>query len=202
MTHDDNTTAVSKDGQNVNYQELSIDEPGPMVSISAITLGFRTRGVSATVSRILYFAFGDGVFGAQAANDAVSDNVFRSTGPADASGTRPGGGSFIPNDFTRADDVRFLLRYSATANISAIYTSVWGEITYIPPSGGFVFLLNLVGASALPFVGALTDLSHFRRYLSWRERFHPRHTTWGPGEVLDAWRDVRAYRAPRYFLPA
>jgi hypothetical protein len=85
---------------------------------------------------------------------------------------------------------------------NALVTSLWGEISYTTPVGSFVFLLGLAGASALPFVGAMTDLSHFRRYLDWRKRFHPRHTKWAPGEVGTAWADVRAYRSPRYFLPA
>jgi hypothetical protein len=78
---------------------------------------------------------------------------------------------------------------------------MWGQLTYESPTGGLVFLLQLAGLGALPFVGAM-DFSHFMRYLAWRRAHHPRHTILTGDEVRQAWRELREYRAPRFFLPA
>jgi hypothetical protein len=46
------------------------------------------------------------------------------------------------------------------------------------------------------------DLSQFLRFLSWRRRCHPRHTILTGAEVRQAWDEIKAYRHPRFFMPA
>ena len=80
---------------------------------------------------------------------------------------------------------------------------MWGTLTYTPAGGSFMFILGLAGLAALPFLGPMTDLAHFDHYMSWRRAHHPRHTKWSsPAERLEAWAEVRAYRAPRFFFPS
>lgn len=77
------------------------------------------------------------------------------------------------------------------------WTSIFGTLTYNPLPGGFIFLLQLVGLGALPFVGAM-DFRQFLSYLSWRRAYHPRQTILTGDEVKTAWDEIRAYRHPVY----
>ncbi|HUW56743.1 MAG TPA: hypothetical protein VMZ92_08915, partial [Planctomycetota bacterium] len=80
--------------------------------------------------------------------------------------------------------------------------SLWGDIAFTPPGGGFAFLLGLAGLGASPLVGRLLDFGQFQSFLVWRRHFHPRHTILSPEEVSRAWRELREYRWPTFFLPA
>jgi hypothetical protein len=98
--------------------------------------------------------------------------------------------------------VQTRLQTSSGGTINQRFTYIYRSIDYTLASGGFVFLLNLAGLGALPIVGALTDALHFQKYMAWRQRIHARHTVFTPDELRQAWREIRAYRFPRFFLPA
>lgn len=209
MTHDDDSTYLSAGGGGVgpDNQEISVDFPGPVGVLTALTGSFRHRfvsGSSGNVRRALYWAI-NGTLGAELASVIDGTTSYADTTDTDAlTGHRPGGGNVNSGDINSAapNDLRFLLQRTANNNddITRV-TSLFGQITYLPPSGGFAFLLQLAGLSALPLVGRLTDIAQFRSYLSWRRRFHPRHTKMTPEEIVRAWDEIKAYRHPAFFLP-
>lgn len=207
MTHDDDSTYLVKTGTDNGEQEISLDEPvGPIGTITALTLGFRHRwnGASNNSARGLQFINSAGVLGGEVVGVQDSVATYATLGPSNAFSLRPGGGSWVASDFTAAapDDVRvYVSQIGADAPDGTLVTSIWGEMTYETPSGGFAFLLQLAGAAALPFVGRM-DFGQFTRYLSWRQRYHPRHTIMTGDEVVRAWDEIRAYRHPRFFFPA
>jgi hypothetical protein len=197
MTHDDATSNIFASA-GTEIQALNPDWPGPVGLVSAITLAFRQQS-GGFRSRSVLFSNAAGTLGSDVIN--VGDIVSWTTlGPTDAMSARPGGGSWVGSDFaddkTQFPTVRYV---SGSGSIQC--TSIWGGLTYTPPVGGLVFLLQLAGLGALPFVGAM-DLSQFTRYLSWRRAHHPRHTILTGAEVRQAWDELRAYRHPRFFLPA
>ena len=196
-THDDNTTLI-QEGTINDSQALNLDWPGPVGSVSALDANFRhvTNGVS--VNRQTAFVNAAGTLGSTWSTVCNASGSWTSTGPVDVtSGYRPGGGAWDVGDF--ADDKTIFGRvlHAADAGVVSV-TSYWGSLTYAPPSGGFIFLLQLAGLGALPFVGAM-DFSQFTRYLSWRRVFHPRHTILTGDEVQQAWRELRAYRHLQFF---
>src|SRR3972149_10366989 len=113
--------------------------------------------------------------------------AFTTVGPVDVSNGptyRPGGGAWTAADFIDDKTIFMSPRDPAgTPGFDHHVTSLWGEISYTPVSGGFVFLLNLAGLGALPFVGHLVDFAQFSRYLSWRRGFPPRHRPLAPAEA-------------------
>lgn len=132
--------------------------------------------------------------------------TWATNGPTDISNGptyRPGGGAWVLTDFDDQTTIfAGVTMNTGDVNATGFCSSLFGQIGYTPPAGGFAFLLNLTGLGALPFVGALTDFTHFRKYLSWRRRFHPRHTIMEEDEVREAWADIKAYRSPKFFFPA
>ena len=203
-THDDATSYISE-GTNGEDQALNIDWPPMSVWDGVLTAGWRVSvsGASAPLSFNLYMVNAAGASGGAIVTESLNNTGFKTTGPVDISnGTtyRPGGGSWSAADFGEAVTFARTLRAGGPDG-TCLVTSVWGEISFTPPGGAFVFLLQLAGLGALPFVGAM-DFSHFLRFLSWRRLHHPRHTVLTGDEVRQAWRELRAYRAPRFFLPA
>jgi hypothetical protein len=43
------------------------------------------------------------------------------------------------------------------------------------------------------------DFGHFVQFLSWREKYHPRHTKMLDDEIITAWREIKSYRHPVFF---
>jgi len=89
------------------------------------------------------------------ANVTDANTSYQNTGPGDMSATtgRPGGGTWVVTDFAN-DQTIFAAVFISSAG-TAVCTSIWGQISFTPPAGGFAFLLNLAGLGALPFVGAM-----------------------------------------------
>jgi hypothetical protein len=143
------------------------------------------------------------------ASNGPATSAWTSTALADVSAGatyKPDGTAWDATDFQPNDTILFgTTWYDAGGggnNSWACITSIWGEIDYIPPAGGYVFLLGLAGLSALPFVGRLTSFSAFRKFLEWRHIFHPRHTRWDARNVDElqlAWDEVRNYRWPSFY---
>ena len=197
VTHDDSTAYVTCTTSVA--QALNVDWPGPMATWNGV-LTVRGRAASAgsvgfTVGHVNAAANVTSPLSGSLNNPAYGDLTDTA-----ASGSRPGGGVWTAADFQN-DQTMFLRIGSGAQGFTLSFTSVWGSISYTPAGGGFVFLLQLAGLGALPFVGRM-DFSHFLRYLSWRRAHHPRHTVLTGDEVRRAWRELRAYRAPRFFLPA
>jgi hypothetical protein len=174
-----------------------------MVEVDASSMfhGNGRHRVSGSTRRLLRFSNAAGTKGNAYVDVTDSNASYASTGPVDVSNAttyRPGGGSWVLADF--ADDKTLFVCCQITSG-NAVFTSIWGDIAYTPPAGVLVFLLQLAGHGALPFVGAM-DFGQFLRYLSWRRASHPRHTILTDDEVRQAWRELREYRHPRFFLPA
>jgi hypothetical protein len=196
MTHNDATSYLTAPSNAVNVrQELRLDWPSPIGSVSAITLGERTQhtGAGNTV-RTVQFMNAAGTLGGVVAS-VQDSNTWETTGPSDAAAKRPGGGAWQGSDCLEAETGIYLLCFGSTAGATGYCTSVWGLLTYDPPPGGLIFMLGSLVA------GAVLDFGQFMGYLTWREAFHPRRTRWAPGEAEWAWREFRAYRHPAYFLP-
>ena len=200
MTHDDDTTIliVSINGT-LKEQAFNPDWPaGPIASITALTLAERSKhNVAASILRSCRFVNAAGTAGATVVSQTGTLNTYTETAMTDAMSARPGGGPWTPADI--ADSVTMFMEVFNSAGVgseSIFQTSIWGQITYSPPTGGLVFLLASV------VLGTLVDFSQFQRYLAWRRAFHPRHTILSGEEVRRAWRELREYRHPRFFLPA
>jgi hypothetical protein len=211
MTHDDATTMIVGNSNETGIEQaINMDWPGPIASLDVATTFsayFRHRwgaGSAKAKSRYHYFCNAAGTAGGTFGGVTNSSTTWTNTGqagPIDAATYRPGGGSWEIADFE--DDMTLFGRprmwNAATGWSHGDVTSIWGQMAFVPPAGGFVFMLNLAGLSALPFVGRLTDLTQFRKFMEWRRVFHPRHTIWTrDGEEAAAWADVRAYRWPTY----
>lgn len=209
MTHDESTTYISAVANGAAHkQAVNVDWPGPILSLTGVmTAGARTaRAGGSSPQRYQHMVGPAGANGTLIWSSNENSGGYVTHGPFDISNAatyRPGGGSWLVSDF--ADDkTMFTDAYEQTATGPTVFfTSMWGTLGFVPPlGGGFVFLLGLAGAMALPHVGRFPDFVSFRRYLDWRARFHPRHTRWAPGEAIEAWREIRTYRWPTHFFPA
>ena len=217
MTHDDDTSYVSMfaNGFPNVRQAFNTDWPGPMATYtgSVFTLGMRQRyrfvNSAISITRSVFFVNTSGTAGGTAASaSGNSATAWTDVGPnsvTNAATYRPGGGSWSAADFGDDKTIFISVLDSDTGGgglrSDADWTSLWGQIDYIASGGGLVFLLQLAGLGALPFVGAM-DFGQFMRYLTWRRLCHPRRTILTGDEVRRAWRELREYRAPRFFLPA
>lgn len=201
-THDDDTTYIRRTwSAGTEEQSVNIDWPGPMAkqeASSTFTANARHR-VSGATRRLGRMTNAAGTHGGTAWMDVTdSAAAYANTGPVDISNAatyRPGGGSWALTDF---DDEASLFATIQITSGDVIVTSIWGSIQYQPPVGGFLFLLNLAGLMALPFVGRMADFAQFSAYLDWRRAYHPRGTIMEPHEVMTAWREYREYRWPTY----
>lgn len=214
MTHDDAATYIAVN-TNEAYAEraVNLDWPGPIGSYAnaagTITAGGRhawISGAGPASIRSCFFLNATPTEGSAFVGVSDTNAAWVTTGPIDVSAAayRPAGGTWVTSDFANDTTIFASMREgnAPTGFVQGAFTSIWGVLTYNAPSGGFVFLLGLAGALALPHVGRFPDFISFRRYLDWRTLYHPRHTKWSPGEDLVAWRDVQAYRYPTHFLPA
>jgi len=205
MSHDDIATYVTLTMSAVpKRQAVNMDWPLVGTLGSVFSLGFRSLAGAGAHTRECRFTNAAGATSSSTLQSASTAGVWATVGPSDVSNAanwRPGGGAWSPADF--GDDKTLMIEFWASTNggNSGIYTSGWGQLEYLPPGGGFVFLLGLAGLGALPFIGAM-DFGQFMRYLSWRRAHHPRHTILSGDEVRQAWRELREYRYPRFFLPA
>lgn len=203
ITHDDATSYITIN-TSVRLQALNVDWPGPIAALGAVfnaNVRWKATGGGAT-NRNQRFVNAAATEGGQF--NVVSDaslNYFNS-GPADVSAGatyKPGGTAWAVSDFLDDKTIFAQVQMTSGGPNSTEVTSIWGQFEYTPPAGGFAFLLGIAGL--LPALGALTDFAHFRSYLAWRRRYHPRHTILTGAEVEQAWREIRAYRHPTFFLP-
>lgn len=192
MVHDDATTSISSPGTVPAAQALNTDWPSPVGSISGITLAMRDTS-GGFRERRCYFVNASGTPGT-IVHDVGDITGYRTVGPSDASGARPGGGSWVASDV--ADDKTTFLAVDHIVGTGGVsVTSVWGELTYVTPSGGFVPLFY-----SLPFVGLLLNQVDMDRVLEWRRLYHPRHTILTELERDQAWRELKEYRNPTFFF--
>ena len=203
-TNDDDTSYIAWTlNGGLAEQAANIDWPSPVGNYDGVlTASFRHKSTSGT--RAINMGNAAGSLGVEINTSSDSSGAYVQGALLDISnaGTfRPGGGSWLATDFQDDKTIFTVVRTAAGGGVQVRVTSVWGQIGYTPPGGAFVFLLQLAGLGALPFVGAM-DFSHFLRYLSWRRTSHPRRTILTGDEVHRAWRELREYRAPRFFLPA
>lgn len=200
IVHDD-TTWDERTG--AGTQALNIDWPGPISVLTGVFTGaIRHSGDGSSVNRFSRFTNAAGTSATVYVNVTDTSASFVSSSLVDVSNAatyRPDGGSWVVADY--ANDQTIFVRIGNASAGTAYVSSVWGELGYEPPAGGFAFLLQLAGLGALPFVGAM-DFGHFTRYLAWRRAYHPRHTLMRDrAEILRAWDDVKSYRHPAFFLP-
>ncbi len=211
-THDNNTTYISgSTNETLIEQALNVSWPGPMQAYSGVfTAGARHRYVSGPVAilREAYFTNSAGTRPTNFVSVTNSNTSYEDGGPNDVSNAalyRPGGGTWGITDFDDEQSIFAGVAHSTapTGNTISRFTSIWGEISFNPMSGGMIFLLNLAGLGALPFVGRLVDFAQFTHYLTWRRACHRRHTLLTPDEARVAWCELRAYTWPkRIFLGA
>lgn len=208
MTHDDNTSYISE-VTNAEDQAINIDWPGPISDLGATFTAWFRRGIDdggggadASTTRFR-FANAAGATSSSDIQSLAATFAWTTYGPVDVSNAtnfRPGGGAWSQADFDDDQSLFFWVDISGLVNDTVKVTSFWGEIEYVS-AGGFVFMLQLAGLGALPFVGRMADMVQFRSYLSWRRRFHRRHTLLTGDEVRQAWDELKAYRYPTFFLP-
>jgi hypothetical protein len=198
MTHDDGATYLHFN--NTAQQSLNPDWPAPIVSIVTFTAGMRGFGTNLVVSS---FQFSDaaGTFAAALYSTLTYNGAtWQTDGPNDISAGgiyRPGGGTWVASDF--ANDMTLFPTINDGGAGDRYITSTWGELNYLAPDGGFVFLLGLAGLLSLQMVGPMTDYTQFEKFLQWRHDVHPRHTILTGDEKVQAWDEYKSYRAPRFF---
>lgn len=201
-THDDDTSYIRRTwSAGTEEQALNIDWPSPMVSVLASST-FNANGrhrVSGSTRRLARFTNSGGTHGTAWLDVTNSAGTYANTGPVDVSTAatyRPGGGSWVLADF---DDDKSLFVTCQITSGDVLFTSIWGDIKFTAPAGGYVFLLNLVGAAALPFIGHM-DFAQFRQMLDWRRLYHKRHTKMTLlNEARIAYEDYKNYKWPTYF---
>ena len=199
LTHDDDSSYISR-VSTAAWQDVNLDWPSPMVSYDGtLTATWRHRTTAGTPQRRLRFRrpSGSNTTDIRIITDANRSYQQQALFDVSSSTYNPSGVAWVLADF---DD-------NASTNMSiygpsgVLVTSIWGEIGFSAPAGGgMLFMLGLVGATALPFVGPLLCLSQLLEYLEWRRLFHPRHTVLSQDEVRSAWTQVGEYRAPSFFF--
>lgn|SRR5574341_2688426 len=202
MTHDDATTYVHKVGQ-PHQQAYNLDWPGPMAEWAGVlTLGWRQCSLDAVgIQRKLAFLKAGPTYGGTATTAYDASTTWTTQGPIDVSNGatyRPGGGTWVNSDF--GETTTFAVTFTDLDVGQLAVTSIWGEVSYTPPGGGFAFLLGLAGLAALPYLGTFADFEQFERYANWRTHHHMRGTVWAPGEIQKAWDDVQAYTYPTFYF--
>jgi hypothetical protein len=191
VTHDDGTSFIQEAGATNDQQTYTLTgKPAGISVVNGLTIGARHQGVGGQIAGFMRMDATNGTA-------AFTVNTGASWATRDpVAAPRPGGGSWTP-----ADVFNSTLQMGVRCTVlSANCSTLWVELDYLPSVGALVFLLNLAGLGALPFVGAM-DFAHFLRYLSWRRAHHPRHTILTGDEVRQAWNEIKAYRHPRFFLP-
>jgi hypothetical protein len=201
MVHDDVATRI--DSTTPGWiQDLNIDWPNPIGSLPAgFTFTFygrfNTNGGAPTVG--LRFDDESGTFGGNIAS--VNPVAWTTYGPYDVSNGvthAPSGAAWEVVDLQSGSPYTNVRIGHSGVGTQARGTSVWGELEYTPPSGGFTFLLGIAGAAINPLVGSINDFATFMRFLEWRRLFHPRHTIMKGEEVLQAWRELKECKHVAY----
>ncbi len=200
MTHDDASSYISS--LSSSWQDVNIDWPSPMGFYDGVlTATWRQRGTAGTsLQRLMKFRRPGGATNGDIYNITNTVTTYVTQALLDVSGTghNPDGVAWGTADFD--DEASTNMSFWTDHNASnARVTSVWGQISFSPPTkGGFVFLLGLLP----PLVGHFVFRADFERFLSWRRLYHPRHTILTGAEVQQAWEELRAHRHPKFFLPA
>lgn len=208
-THDDDTSYIvaNGDGGAIKYQDANIDWPGPILALpggGTFTAYFRHRMQNGTPNRVFVFRNSSGTFGASAVASVTDANSsYANSGTATVTGShRPGGSSWVVADFDDTTPIVNACFYMSTTAVGygTRVTSVWGQLEYIPPGGAWTQILGLgpLMLAATRAVGTLVDQVQFRQYLEWWRAHSRRHTILRAHEVAEAWREVRAYRYPRF----
>lgn len=185
------------------YHDIQADWPGPVGAVTGMTFyGYVYCAGSGGNNAYGLLMMINGASGASIGAQTFTEG-WTTRGTAGPYG-RPGGGSWGYDDFASSQmttGTHFRISsYSSDAVIYRRISDIWGLLTYVPPGGGYVFLLGLTGA--LPFLGTLVDFTQFMKYLDWRSVYHPRRTTWpDKTEIKKAWEEVKNHKFTTYFLP-
>jgi hypothetical protein len=201
-------------GAPIVYYSFNVDWPSPMVSYDgAITMGMRTKiyqqdgaGSSTNNCSSMFSAAGP-VLGTvvNTRTRGAPVSAYIDDGPVTCAGAgyRGGGGAWVVTDFANSTTQFLTIGMSDNGgggNLSRqAVTSLWGQITFTPPGGGFCFLLGLAGLMSLQLAGPMTDYTQFEKFLQWRHNVHPRHTILAAEEKVTAWDEYKSYKAPRFF---
>jgi hypothetical protein len=193
MSHDDATSYTTVTGE-PTQQAYNVSWPSLVASIASITLAFRHCAIAAVgIQRKCAFVNAAGTFGTTIHTSYDNSTTWATQGPSDASSGRPGGGSWVAADVAN-DMTQFIVAFTDLDIGTLAVTSVWGELGYEIPSGGFAFLLGL--AALAP---SLVGFDQLEKLAAWRTLYHPRHTVWAAGELMKAWADIQSYNWPTYF---
>lgn len=202
VTHDDDTTYIvsSASGQ---LQDCNVDWPGPvsaLVSGYTFTAYWRHRATQNTPQRLLRFVHDDGTQGGDIDDQTDNNTAYVTDGPVDISNGvtySPNASAWTPSDINESANYLNVQVEHQVAVTTVRVTSVWGQLEFSPPAAAWYLVLGLTAA---PFVGALTDLGHFMAYMDWNRLYHRRHTILRPWEVREAFSSVRAYPHTRYCI--
>jgi hypothetical protein len=191
-THDDASSYLYwKTYQTWGREELSIDWPGPIGGVTAVTHGARTRHINnGNTAYRVYLISSEGTsnsVGAQTFNEGWTNRVSAST--------RPGGGSFTASDFVGDYTWARIDCYpDQNSNAERDITTVYGQVTYTPPGDNFIPFFQVL----LPLLGSALGMEHMLklrlalRSMSWRR-------TWlSDSELEPALRSFKAWTRPRF----
>ena len=184
VTHDDNSTYISNSQVN-NRQSFTLTPVPSIGVVNSVSVGSRMNAASASGNSGENYVY---LSGSRTNGTSFTfDGTWRTQ--AAASVSRPGGGSWAPDDIP---STQMGVRYSAGAPASCKVTSIWVVLDYYPPSGGFFFLL----ASWLPPVAGALDLAHMPRVAG--ELYRRTGTLLSPAEYGPAFREWNAWRRPAF----
>ena len=200
MTHDDSSTYWWLDQGVWENQTVNIDWPSPFgIWTGTLTFGFRTLANAA--SRGCRFVLADSTVGGSLGSSSDGSGSFVTVGPTDRSNPatyRPNGGSWVSTDFADVGGTSLMVDTAAFSGAVFYITSIWGQVSYGPPPGGYTFILGLLP----PLFSHFAFRVDFERFLMWRRSCHRRGTILTGAEVMQAWRELRERRHPTFFLPS
>ncbi len=200
VSHDDNGTYISvAAAPGANLQSFYMNTwSATIVDISNVYVlargGLSSGGVE-TLTVLLYRA---GVSGAAVTTTGAYYTTFGTSGYA-----RPSGGTWVAADFA-TNNIQLTCNVPTDSALAARMTSMWIEVTYTAPSGGFaMFVASLLGA--VPAGLLLADMPKLAA-----EVLRCSHLRYGvhrtgavripPSEYQSALDDLKAYRYPSHVL--
>lgn len=185
VSHDDDTTYITNNETN-NRQSFTLT-PIPVAGIvNTVSMASRARVTSLVAGNSMDDGVNIGATVVSANTYALAATAYVTMGPTGVA--RPGGGAWQGADLYVLE-----MNIRASAGAATVFrgTSLWVVVDYLPPAGGFAFLLS----GLLPLIGGGLLLAEMPRLRAMVNRINPDFQL-GPGDDLPAWRDLRAYRRP------
>ncbi len=136
LPDDDNTTRIVESNVN-NRQSFTIDDLPTASAVNSVEVKMRADKTGAADNVVNMFTRLGGTnldYGNHTVSTSWTDYTNSGVG-------RPGGGSWAPADFPPVGALELGVRLQSSAGDSARVTTLYMNVSFEPPSGGFIWLL-------------------------------------------------------------